>query len=348
MNAQAIKSILTDNDIFDFLQNLGGSPIDQGDAIISRTVCHGGNTHKLFYYKESKVFRCYTDCGTSFDIFGLVQKMFNLEFIEALKYICKKFGIDDTYHDLDLERVDVSFINKFRRKKEEIKLRVLEKEILNDFYNLGHESWIDNGISVDTMSLFEIKYSLRDNKIIIPHFDINNSLIGIRGRALEKRDIDAGRKYMPIKHNGVLLNNPTGANIYGLHVTKPNIEKAKTIVLVESEKAVMQLCTFGEELNIGGAISGSSLTDYQVELLRRLDINNVVIAMDKEFREIGSPEEVYFQNKIRTTMVDKLTPYFNVRVIWDRDNLIGYKDSPTDHGKDIFMNLLSQSIRISG
>ena len=49
------------------------------------------------------------------------------------------------------------------------------------------------------MDKYNILYSISQEKIVIPHYDINNNLIGIRGRALNEWEIENVGKYMPIK-----------------------------------------------------------------------------------------------------------------------------------------------------
>ena len=65
----AIKESLTINQIFDFLTELHAEPFIQGNSIISKPICHHSyeESHtassKLYYYDNTKLFRCYTDCG---------------------------------------------------------------------------------------------------------------------------------------------------------------------------------------------------------------------------------------------------------------------------------------------
>jgi hypothetical protein len=63
---ESIKNNLTIEQIKDLLYALGGDPQLKEDYIISRTICHGGHQHKLFYYDNTKLFRCYTECRRSF------------------------------------------------------------------------------------------------------------------------------------------------------------------------------------------------------------------------------------------------------------------------------------------
>ena len=65
-----IKSDLSLEQIEELLSELGGDPERKGDIIVSRTICHGGQSHKLYYYSNTSLFKCYTDCGgEAFDIF---------------------------------------------------------------------------------------------------------------------------------------------------------------------------------------------------------------------------------------------------------------------------------------
>ena len=46
---------------------------------------------------------------------------------------------------------------------------------------------MQENITKNSMDKYNIRYSISQNKIVIPHYDINNELIGIRGRALNER-----------------------------------------------------------------------------------------------------------------------------------------------------------------
>ena len=63
------------------------------------------------------------------------------------------------------------------------------------------------------MDKFQIKFLLSQNKIVIPHFDINGRLVGIRGRALEKKEIEESGKYRPIQIGSVLYAHPLQFNL---------------------------------------------------------------------------------------------------------------------------------------
>src|SRR5699024_8844622 len=174
--------------------------------------------------------------------------------------------------------------------------------------------------------------------------DFEGKLVGVRVRNLNKDLVDDGKKYMPAYWKGKLLNHPTGAVLYGLDKNREMIEKYRTVILFESEKAVMQLDTMMPDMSIGLCLSGSSLTQVQLEILKMLDIEEVIIALDKEFEEIGDDDEKFYAEKIKSVFLDKLSPYFKTSVIWDMKKRLDLKDSPTDKGYEPFKALLQERL----
>ena len=95
MNAQELKDLLTMEQIEYILSTLGAEPrVDSYNNIIhSLTICHQGDSHKLVYYHKDQRFKCYTGCGKTFDIIGLVEHVLDISFTMAMNYICDKVGI---------------------------------------------------------------------------------------------------------------------------------------------------------------------------------------------------------------------------------------------------------------
>ncbi|MGG1916002.1 hypothetical protein ABFY54_28780 [Priestia megaterium] len=345
MKANEVKEMLSDNDIMSLLQDLGAEPMAQGSNIVCRTICHHGNKKKLIYFTDSKSFRCFTDQCGSMSIFDLVGRVMNLDFYNSFKYVCMKFGINYRGVASTSEVVDTSFIKKFKERKQIITINNLPKNILNTYYDLYHKTWVNDGISIRSMKKFGIKFSIADNQIIIPHFDIDNNLIGVRARNLKQEIVDEGKKYMPVFYKDRVLKHPTGAALYGLNLTREKAEEYRAIILFESEKSVLQLDTMFPDMSIGACISGSSLTTHQLEILKSLDIDEVIVATDKEFEEVGSQEDKFYREKIGSVFLDKLRPYFRTSVIWDTEGLLELKDSPTDKGPEVFTKLFENRFR---
>ena len=354
MKAETLINLLTEEQVIKLVMLLGsGQPKTISNALVFNTICHNisGGSYKLYYYPHSRTFRCYTDCNETFDIIGLVKKVNDCDYKEAIKFICSKLSIQDEFSYIkkvgfgDESYFDeLEYLHKYDKKEEteEITLTRFDENILRIYHkNLFYKGWIDEGITIKAMQNYEISFDMLHNRIIIPHRYVDGKLIGIKTRYVNNDDV----KYVPLTHNFITYKYPTGLNLYGLYRNWKAINRKKKIVLFESEKSVMKAESYyGEDNNFTVAICGSNLTKEHIALLLKLNIEEVIIAVDKEFT---TPEEaLVYEKKIRKVFVNKLISYFNVSVIWDTDNLTGYKDSPIDCGKAIFETLFENRIRI--
>lgn len=355
MNAKELKELLTLEQVEYILATIGAEPrVDNHNEIIhSLTVCHQGDSHKLLYYHKDKRFKCYTGCGKTFDIIGLIEHVMNISFTMSMNYICDKLGITrGTYTEEQKEQLEDGgweLMNKYikpAKPAEPPKITIRDKNLLNEFYNLAHLNFLNDGITKATMQKFNIKFDILNNRIIIPHYDKDNNLIAIRCRNLDEEQIKHA-KYMPIYMNNELLSAPSAGYFYGLNFNLKNILKSKKVILVESEKAVMQLDSMFNGEGIAIALSGSSISIWQVEILKSLGVEEVILGLDKEFVSCKTPEEKAYATKIKKIFFDKLVNDFRVSVIWDKWNLLEHKDAPTDKGKEIFLKLLGKRLYIN-
>jgi len=76
-----IKQNLTVQEITELMTGLGSAPPmpDRNGNPKFQTICHNmpskNSSYKLYYYDNTKLFRCYTGCGESFmDIFEIIEK----------------------------------------------------------------------------------------------------------------------------------------------------------------------------------------------------------------------------------------------------------------------------------
>ena len=91
MNAKDIINRIDSDDVVKLLNILGSELYKENDnELIFYTICHNSNVYdaspKLYFYKDSKQFRCFTHCG-NLSLFDLVMKVNNCTFIESIKYI---------------------------------------------------------------------------------------------------------------------------------------------------------------------------------------------------------------------------------------------------------------------
>ncbi|GAA0071712.1 hypothetical protein UT300003_32370 [Clostridium sardiniense] len=360
MRARELRERLTVGDIFNVMEKLGADhlPDAGGNEVMFRTICHCGDSHKLYFFKDTKMFHCYTNCG-QMDIINIAENVLGVSFIEAKEYIQKVIGVYDgfdmnigfnEYDPSEDVESDLELLRRNECYKKPIdltrKYTILDSNILNTFRKMYHPSFYNDGISLNTLCKFGIRYDILNFRIIIPHWDEHGNLIAIRCRNLSEELIEQGMKYTPIYFNGKPLSAPTRMYFYGLNFNIENIKKIKKVILVESEKAVMQIDTMLNGEGFALALSSSSLHLIQVEILKGLGIEEVIIGLDKEFSEYGSKEEKLYAMKIRKSLINKLLPYFNVSVMWDQNNLLKIKESPTDRGVEIFTKLYNNRIQI--
>ena len=213
--------------------------------------------------------------------------------------------------------------------------------VLDCFVQTYPQEWLDDGISKKTMDRFNISYSISQNKIIIPHYDILGRLVGIRGRALNDWEVENIGKYAPIQVEGIWYKHPLSMNLYGLDRTFMDIRRNGVCYLFESEKSVLQMDGFSIP-NCSAAVCGSNFNKYQLNILMKFCApSEIVICFDKE--ELPG-EEKYF-NKL-WNICQKYKQYCNFSFIYDREGLLNLKDSPTDKGEEVFLQLLKKRVRV--
>ena len=361
-----IKENLSLDDVEEVLSEFGAEPERHGNTIVSLTVCHGGSSHKLYYYENTGLFHCYTGCSDpTFDIFELTRKVMSREqpksredsewnLPEAIDYIARKFGYSPNENketrELDIKD-DLILLNNYDRIKDiNINNQVVELKIYDGAF-LKHlprpviTPWIEEGITQKVMDDAGICYDPKNCGIVIPHYDINNNLIGVRERTLVKENEQFG-KYRPAKIGRQMYNHPLSFNLYNLNHSKNNIQRMKKAFVFEGEKScLLYRSYFGEENDLSVAVCGSSFINYQAWLLINQGAEEIIICLDKQFQEPGDDE---FKKLVKNLkgIHNKYGKFITLSIIFDKDDLLGYKMSPIDKGKEIFLELYKKRINL--
>ena len=343
-NKDLVKECLELEDIYNLLDYLGAEPQMFSNYIVAKTICHHGDTHKLYFYDNTSLFKCYSgECGT-FDVFELIQKIEEIEDLnKAVYFIVNFFNLQGKISEAD-EDFSLEDWNLFKRynKLDDIEIESHKKVELPQVKDLIKYypspillDWVKEGINPDICDYMNIKYDPVNGAILIPHYDIDNRLVGIRQRTLVQEQ-EAWGKYRPARINGQLCNHPLAFNIYGLPQAKDNIKKLETAIIVESEKSVLQYMSyFGTKSNICVAVCGSSISKYQMQLLLDCGAKEVVVGFDKDFVDFNSDERISVTNKLEK-IYWKFGNQVNISFLFDVYNLLGEKCSPTDCGREAF------------
>ena len=350
-----IKKLITPAHIMTFLEELNANPkFDNQNVIISRTICHEGSSRKLYYYCQTQTFHCYTNCGT-FDIFELVGKIFNISFFEQINYVLNKFNINYEKEEKDfsynqLRKIENSYFKKHKNlhnkniETQNVSLKKYDNKILDRFMYPIIAPWEREGISREVMNMAHIGYFPGGSQITIPHYDKEGYLVGIRGRQLGKEEAKVFGKYRPLYINGQLYNHPLGFNLYNLNNSKENINKIGKAIVFEGEKSCLLYASyFGTSNDISVATCGSSLSNYQVQLLLDSGAKEICIAFDRQFKEKGDSEFLKLTKNL-TNLNIKYKNIVNISFIFDKNMITGYKDSPIDCGPNKFLQLYQERI----
>lgn len=346
MEIKDMRESLTPEQIKEILEKYGVNYVHENQLYIQYpTCCHNieGGSHKLYYYKDSHIFKCYTECDAVFDIFELVQKMEELRDNECnLPQAIRIVGLDPSNNveqnpDKVEEKEAIDYLNKINQTTiPRMSYTGLQNDILSNFtFNEKYlEPWIKEGISVEALQAFNIKYDVSNLIIIIPHRDKEGNVIGIRGRFMSEY---SNVKYMPITWNGVTLSHPLRGNLYGLYENRAVIEKSKTVILFESEKSVLKFSSFfGHENNFSVATCGNKVSNEQIQILQDLGVKQVILAFDKDYD--NSADQMKVQAHYND-IAKRLGVYFTTSVMFDYGNLLGLKDAPIDRGRAVFEEL---------
>lgn len=316
-------------------------------GLVMPTVCHNINideaSWKLYYYQDNHIFYCYTECSKAMSIFKFLKTYYETRQIEYdwfediynVVLNCGNFRPKEGFDTIQYQ----SLKERYQIKKKTVELQQYSNGILDIFMKNYPVEWLNDGISRRAMDKYNIKYSVSQNKIIIPHYDINNNLIGIRGRALNEWEIENIGKYMPIQIEKKWYTHPLSLNLYGLNHTKENIKKYGICYIGEAEKFCLQSESFSFP-NCSCAVCGSQFNKYQLDILmKNCQPKEIVICFDKEEKD---KEDKYFFKLYN--LCKKYINYCKMSFIYDNDNLLKLKESPTDCGENIFKKLLEKRI----
>ena len=346
MNYQEIIEGLKIDSVIKLMESLGADRYEEKEnCIIFPTICHNissvESSLKLYFYKDTKLFVCYTECG-NMSIFNFLKHYYECRQIEYNWYediyqvilncsATKTVGEKQTYQ---------SIRDKYKKRQSK-ELPCYNKNVLDVFSKYYPVEWLNDNISKAAMDKFNILYSNSQNKIIIPHYDVNNNLVGIRGRALDIWEVENIGKYLPVKIEQTWYKHPLSMNLYGLKENKEHIKENGYVYLFESEKSVLQCESFSQS-NCAVAVCGSNFNKFQLNLLlKECNPKEIIICFDKEENK---GEEKYF-NKL-WNLCKKYINYCNFSFIYDREELLDMKDSPSDKGEKVFNKLVEKRVKV--
>ncbi|EQC44796.1 DNA primase [Bacteriovorax sp. Seq25_V] len=269
---------------------------------------HGDTNPSMSVSDDKRIYKCFA-CGAGTTHFDFVMNLHNLSFVEALKDISEKFGIDfESFTEKTEKSQKVIYAEKILKAssevfykigqsscepfKEFVQQRNLSQEIV-ELYKLGFapkkNTVIDYISSLPKKAQDEvlavsqeiglIKYSDRNksqydtfrDRIIFPIWDHYGKVIGYTSRSIHK---DQMPKYLNSGESFIFNKRNL---LYGLHLAKPFIRKRDAVILVEGNMDQITMFRKGYEHSV--AIMGTALGDNSLRALKSLT-HNVYLGLD--------------------------------------------------------------------
>lgn len=352
MDYQYIVENLKSELIVKMMRGFGVEPVTENDSYITfPTICHNhvdsNPSHKLYYYKNTKLFMCYTQCH-GMSIFSFLKHYYETNEIEYdwrfdvydVAKRCTDIG-EGVFRRTPAAQAYASLKDRYNVRKAEVVLPYYNDGVMDTFSKQLPDAWEREGISRAAMIRFDIRFSIAQNKVIIPHYDVKGNLVGIRGRAFDPWEVQNIGKYMPVKVEGKWYSHPLGMNLYGLYENKKRIAEYGVVYVFEGEKSVLKLDDFSFP-NLGVAVCGSTFNKYQLNILmKEVRPREIVLCFDKEN---DTEREKYFDKLKR--IADKYKNYCKFSFIYDTKGLLDLKDSPVDKGEAVFRQLLNSRVKV--
>lgn len=331
-NILAEKIASDSENIITILTKLGHENIKDRGKYIQTSNLDGDNISAISIIKENLIYQNFTR-NDSGNIFSLIMYDKKVTFPEALNFAARCIGYkDDGIH------IKLPFGGFYKPMLSDrpgdftIDIPVYSENDLPDPHKLSL-LWIEDGVNPLTQLEYGIRYDPMCDSIIIPVHDYKGNLVGAKQRKnLKHCDIN--------KRWSMYIAYPKTRLCYGWSHNYASIQEKKTVFIFEAEKSVGQLSSMG--CNLGLAVGGHNISECQAHYINTLQADEIIIAFDEGVAE----EELKFE-------ANKLLPingiYKNkVGFIFDGGGDVlkpGSKDSPTDNGKDAFLQLYRRNIK---
>ena len=281
----------------------------RGGSYVACCPFHSEKTPSFYVTPSKGIYKCF-GCGKAGSAVGFIMEYEHLSYVEARRYLAKKYGIEIVEEDLTPEVLaarqrneSLMLVSEFAGKffKEQLntkeghsigyayfRSRGLEDETIEK-YGLG---WAPKGHKAFTEAarkegykdeyLFETGlcaqredgslYDRFSDRVMFPIHSVSGRVIAFGGRTLVTDKSVA--KYVNSKESEIYVKS---RSLYGIYFAKSEISKQDKVYLVEGYLDVLSMHQIGITNTV--ASSGTSLTVEQIRLMKRFT-DNVTIMYD--------------------------------------------------------------------
>src|SRR3989344_4026523 len=280
-----------------------------------RALCpfHNEKTPSFMVSPSRQSWHCF-GCGEGGDIFTFVEKIEGIEFLDALKILAGKAGIELEYSDPKM-RSEKDRLYEICETSAQFFTQQLGNPIINYLYKRGlkdetisewrlgysPDSWDslltflkskgyrETEMEKAGLIIQDTRYKIQDtrwhdrfrNRLMSPIFDTSGRVVAFSGRIMH----DVVPSKTEHADSGKYINSPEtilfskSRILYGFSRAKTDIRKNDSAILVEGQMDVILPWQDGVKNII--ATSGTALTEDQLTLIKRLT-GNLIMAFDMD------------------------------------------------------------------
>lgn len=261
---------------------------------------HNEKTPSFIVTPAKNICKCF-GCGGGGDSISFIMKMENLSYLDALRFLAKKFGITVVEKELTPEE----------KEQQSLRDKMLDaNQWLQDFFektmretqegrSVGYQYFLHRGLREDTIKKFHLGYSPADyqaytnaalsqgiklehlvalgatvntgtrtydkyaGRVMFPIHSISGKVVGFGARTL-KADKNVAKYFNPPESE--VYNK--SENLYGIFYARQAIIKKQKCYVVEGYADVISMHQAGVENIV--APCGTALTNGQIRLLKRV------------------------------------------------------------------------------
>ena len=263
-----------------------------------KAVCpfHDDRTPSLFVSPSKQIYHCFV-CGAGGDVLTFLQEHEKMSFIEAAKWLCKKYNVDfperemtdeeqQQYQEVEAQRIAMKaaadyYQKQLRQAQSFLQQRgyAVDDPVLQK-YGVGYapmggviqsELVARQGYALDRMKQVDLvrqgdggrDYDTFRDRLVFPFYDRRGNVVAFSGRLVTPSD-----KLPKYLNTGETPLFTKGNHLFGLYQARQAIGRQGFVYLVEGQFDVMTLARYGVENVVGG--SGTAFTPEQVRLLQVL------------------------------------------------------------------------------
>ncbi len=280
----------------------------RGKNFIGLCPFHTEKTPSFTVSEDKQIFHCF-GCHTGGNIYKFLMEYEKISFVEAVQEVAARVGINLEYeedsagrdseqeilYEINVQAARYFSDNLLNSPEGEIarkyfQERKIKPQIMRSF-GLGYalNGW-ENFVEFAKSQKIDLERAVQlgligqqkdgrlfdkfSERIIFPIFSANGRVIAFAGRILENREGSA--KYLNSPESLIYFK---GRVLYGLSFSKDEIRKLDKAILVEGYMDLISLYQNGIKNVV--AVSGTALTEDQVQLLSRYT-KNVVLLFDAD------------------------------------------------------------------